>query len=177
MLGRELCAHLAACDYPVKACSREELDVTSREGIHDAIGGCDLLINCAAWTDVDGAEANEVEAHAVNALGPGLLAEACADRKVRFFHISTDYVFDGTSSEPYSESDPCKPLNAYGRSKHEGEQVVLNSSADSCIIRTQGLYGHHGRNFVDTIPAAPGGRRTVSGRGGSVRGADLDLRP
>ncbi|HEY2537645.1 MAG TPA: dTDP-4-dehydrorhamnose reductase [Solirubrobacteraceae bacterium] len=115
-------------------------------------------INCAAWTDVDGAEAKPDLAHAVNVTGAGNLARAAARMRAPLLHLSTDYVFDGTAPlgadgrpRPYVESDSTGPRSVYGVSKLEGEREVLAASAQHAVVRTAWLYGIAGRNFVDTM--------------------------
>jgi dTDP-4-dehydrorhamnose reductase len=115
-------------------------------------------INCAAWTDVDGAETQRELAHAVNATGAGNLARAAAEIGTSLLHISTDYVFDGTAPlddggcpRPYVESDPTGPRSVYGQTKLDGERQVLDASPRHTVVRTAWLYGVDGRNFVDTM--------------------------
>ncbi|WP_436926641.1 SDR family oxidoreductase [Halosimplex amylolyticum] len=104
----------------------------------------DLVVNCAAMTDVDGCEADPERAHAVNGEAPGDLASACADRGIRFVHVSTDYVFDGRDQTPYDESGEANPLQVYGESKLAGERAVRNLDADSLVARLSFVYGTHG---------------------------------
>jgi dTDP-4-dehydrorhamnose reductase len=125
-------------------------------------------INCAAWTDVDGAEAQPDLARAVNAQGAGNLARAAARIGTPLLHLSTDYVFDGTPPlgadgrpRPYVESDPTGPRSVYGTTKLEGELQVLAASAQHTIVRTAWLYGVAGRNFVDTMLRLAGEREAV----------------
>jgi dTDP-4-dehydrorhamnose reductase len=131
-----------------------EFDLTSRDQVLGRI--CEItpavIVNCAAYTNVDGCETNEEAATAVNGLGPGYLAEAARKAGATLVHISTDYVFDGRQSEPYTEEDATNPLSAYGRSKLKGEQAILGSGLEQYfIIRTSWLYGPGGKNFVETI--------------------------
>jgi dTDP-4-dehydrorhamnose reductase len=123
-----------------------ELDVTDRAAVADALGGA-TVINCAGYTNVDGAEAEPDTAHAVNAEGARNVAEA----EARVLYVSTDYVFDGTKAGPYVESDPVNPLSAYGRSKLAGERATLTASPQSLIVRTAWLFGAGGGNFVATM--------------------------
>ncbi|NOZ22852.1 MAG: dTDP-4-dehydrorhamnose reductase [Planctomycetes bacterium] len=111
----------------------------------------DLLINCAAYTDVDGCESKHALAVAANAAGPGNLAKAVSACGARLIHISTDFVFDGKKTAPYTEEDAPNPLSVYGRSKLEGERLIAEHCGDYAILRTAWLYGEHGKNFVDTI--------------------------
>jgi dTDP-4-dehydrorhamnose reductase len=108
------------------------------------------VVNCAAYTNVDGAEADEETAERVNADAAGNLARACAAAGARLVHVSTDYVFDGSKREPWVESDPVNPLGAYGRTKLHGEQRVA-ALDDHAIVRTAWLFGPHGPNFVSTM--------------------------
>jgi dTDP-4-dehydrorhamnose reductase len=111
----------------------------------------ETIIHAAAYTDVDGCERDPDTAFQVNARGTRLVAEAAARIGARLVYISTDYVFDGMKSEPYSESDPVNPLNVYGRSKLQGEEAVLSVCPESLVVRTSWLYGAHRKNFVKTI--------------------------
>ena len=126
--------------------TRAELDVTDAAAVTGALRGA-TVVNCAAYTDVDGAEADPSAAHAVNERGAHNVAEAAA----RVIYVSTDYVFDGTKPGPYVESDPVNPLSAYGRSKLAGERATLTASPHSLIVRTAWLFGAGGTNFVTTM--------------------------
>lgn len=108
-------------------------------------------INAAAYTAVDKAETDQELAYSINADGPAYLAAACAAHGTKFFHVSTDYVFNGSSATPYKESDPTDPINAYGASKLKGEELVLEHNPDSIIIRTAWVYSAFGANFVKTM--------------------------
>ena len=110
-----------------------------------------LVINAAAYTDVDGCESQVEQAFAVNATGPQHLARACREYGARLVHVSTDYVFDGRKHSPYLPEDPVNPQSVYGKSKAEGEQRVRQTLADHVIVRTSWLFGAGGRNFVKTI--------------------------
>ena len=118
-------------------------------------------MNCAAYTDVDGAEANEAVALAVNGDGPRNVAIAAAECGARLIHVSTDYVFDGTATRPYVESDPPAPTSAYGRSKLAGEEAVLAADPGHVVVRTSWLFGSGGRNFVDTMLSLGAEREAV----------------
>jgi dTDP-4-dehydrorhamnose reductase len=127
-----------------------------------AVEGFDVVVNAAAWTDVDGAETAEDRAHAVNADGPRNLAAACAAHGARLVHVSTDYVFDGEATTPYAEDAPIAPRSAYGRTKAAGEQVVRQLlPKGSYIVRTAWVYGEHGGNFVRTMARLAGERETL----------------
>jgi dTDP-4-dehydrorhamnose reductase len=154
MLGRDLCAVLAGVD--LVAATRAELDITDAAAVRVAVAGADVVINTAATTDVDGAEADEDAATAVNGHAVRVLAEAAGPRLI---HLSTDYVFDGTATVPYPEDAEPAPINAYGRGKLVGERAVL--AAGGYVVRTAWLYGAHGRNFVRTMLRLAGERETV----------------
>lgn len=109
------------------------------------------VVNCAAFTNVDGAEADESAAFRGNATAPRLLSEACARAGVPFLHFSTDYVFSGKATRPYPVDDPVEPLGAYGRTKAAGEQAVRASGARALIVRTSWLYAPWANNFVRTM--------------------------
>ena len=111
----------------------------------------DHCINCAAYTAVDKAESEKEKAFLINADAAGNLAAICKAHQAQLIHISTDYVFDGTSSTPYKEEDGISPINVYGASKLRGEELVFNNNADAIIIRTSWVYSSFGNNFVKTI--------------------------
>ncbi|HET6532824.1 MAG TPA: sugar nucleotide-binding protein, partial [Actinoplanes sp.] len=147
MLGHDLCAVLArAGEADVVAATRADLDVTDAAAVRAAVAGADVVVNAAGWTDVDGAETAEEAATAVNGHAVRALAEAAG---ARLIHISTDYVFDGTATDPYPEDARPAPINAYGRSKLVGERAVL--ATGGYVVRTAWLYGAHGPNFVRTM--------------------------
>ncbi len=157
MLGRDLCAVLTDMgESGVLAPNRAELDITDSAAVRSAVGGVDVVLNAAGWTDVDGAETAEDTATAVNGDAVRVLAETAG---ARLFHISTDYVFDGAATVPYAEDAEPAPINAYGRSKLAGERAVL--ATGGFVVRTAWLYGAHGRNFVRTMLRLAGERETV----------------
>ena len=145
----------------VTALGRRDLDITDVTAVREAVTGHDVVINTAAFTNVDAAESEESAAFAVNAVGAGNVADAAAAAGARLVHISTDYVFDGTATSPYAEEAPRAPLGAYGRSKAAGEERVLRHS-DVYLVRTAWLYGAHGPNFARTMLRLAGERDTVS---------------
>ncbi|MFI9648639.1 dTDP-4-dehydrorhamnose reductase [Streptomyces sp. NPDC052040] len=153
MLGRDVRAELATDpDAEVTAPGRGLLDITDPDAVRAAVDGHRVVVNCAAWTDVDGAERSEAAATAVNGTAVRHLARACADTGALLLHLSTDYVFPGDARLPYPEDAPTAPVNAYGRSKREGERAVAELLPDSgLVVRTAWLYGTHGRNFVATV--------------------------
>ncbi|HEX2355469.1 MAG TPA: dTDP-4-dehydrorhamnose reductase [Micromonosporaceae bacterium] len=160
MLGRDV---VTALDGDrVTALDRAALDVTDADAVAAAVPGHDVIVNAAAWTDVDGAEAAEAAATAVNGRGPANLAAACAASGAILLHVSTDYVFAGDAGAPYPEDAPTAPANAYGRGKLAGERAVLGGLPDrGCVVRTAWLYGTHGRNFVATMLRLAGERDTI----------------
>jgi dTDP-4-dehydrorhamnose reductase len=141
MLGQDM-APLADAAF-----TRSQLDVTDRDAVGAAIGRDDLVFNCAAWTDVDGAEEHEQEAMRINRDGARNVAEAAG----AVVYVSSDYVFDGAKGEPYLESDPVNPLSAYGRTKLAGEQATAEANPRHFIARSSWLFGAGGSNFVETI--------------------------
>src|SRR5256714_2745315 len=163
MLGSDLAALLRADpEVELTAVTRAELDVTDAAAVMAAIAGHDVVVNTAAWTDVDGAETHEAEATAVNGGGVANLASACAATGARLIQLSTDYVFDGKGADPFDEYAVTDPVNAYGRSKLAGEQAVLAVlPRTGYIVRTAWLYGAHGRNFVSTMLRLAAERETV----------------
>ena len=159
MLGADLRQVLA--DREVTALGRADLDITDADAVRDAVTGHDIVINAAAYTKVDDAESDEAAAFAVNATGSGILADAAAAAGARLVHVSTDYVFDGTATQPYAEDTPRDPLGAYGRTKAAGEELVLRHPR-VYLMRTAWLYGEHGPNFARTMLRLAGERNTVS---------------
>jgi dTDP-4-dehydrorhamnose reductase len=147
MLGRDVVAAAGSAGHEVSALARADLDITDAAAVTAAVQAArpDAVINCAAWTDVDGAEENEAAATAINGAGAGNLAH----QGVHLVHVSTDYVFDGEAHEPYTEEAATAPRSAYGRSKLAGELAL--AGANAAIVRSSWLFGPHGRNFVDTM--------------------------
>jgi dTDP-4-dehydrorhamnose reductase len=153
MLGREVCELAAARGHAVTGLARAELDVTDAAAVSAAVAGAapEAVVNCAAWTDVDGAEAAEAAATAINGDGAGHVAAAAADAGALCVHVSSDYVFDGAAGDGYVEDDPTGPIGAYGRSKLAGERAVLAAGGDALVVRSSWLFGRHGHNFVATM--------------------------
>ncbi|GAA1793806.1 dTDP-4-dehydrorhamnose reductase [Luedemannella flava] len=163
MLGQDLLAVLKDTPAAVTALTRADLDITDPAAVRAAVTGHDVVVNAAAWTDVDGAESAEDAATAVNGTGVGHLADACADAGARLLHVSTDYVFPGDGTSPYPEDAPTAPVNAYGRSKLVGERAVTTLLPDDgYVVRTAWLYGAGGRNFVSTMLRLAAERDTVA---------------
>jgi len=161
MLGRDLVAALAGRD--VTALGRGRLDVTDAAAVDLAVAGHDVVINAAAYTRVDDAESDEDAAMAINAVGAFNLARAAAAHGAISVQVSTDYVFDGTATTPYPENAPRKPVSAYGRTKAEGERLVLDANPErSYIVRTAWLYGAGGPNFATTMLGLAASRDEVS---------------
>ena len=128
-----------------------ELDVTDAEAVNAAVQGVDVIVNCAAYTDVNKAESDAEAAHNVNALAPAVLAEAAKAAGVMLIHVSTDYVFDGQANVPYREDAARNPLGVYGRTKMEGEDAIVKSGCRHLIFRTSWLYSAAGKNFFLTM--------------------------
>jgi len=161
MLGTDLQTALAGRE--VTALTRSRLDVTDASAVAAAVAGHGVVINASAYTKVDDAESHESDAFAVNAVGAGNLATAAAAAGAKLVQVSTDYVFDGAATTPYAESTPTAPVSAYGRSKAEGERLVLAAHPDgSYIVRTAWLYGENGGNFARTMLSLAASRPTVS---------------
>ncbi|MEU2625677.1 dTDP-4-dehydrorhamnose reductase [Kitasatospora sp. NPDC007106] len=152
MLGRDLVTVLENEGDEVTALGRADLDITDPAAVRAAVRGHRVVVNCAAWTDVDGAESAEAAATAVNGDGARNLAAACAAEGARLLQVSTDYVLPGDATEPYPETAATAPVNAYGRSKLAGERAVLELLPENgYVVRTAWLYGEHGPNFVATM--------------------------
>lgn len=154
MLARDLLARLADDGTPAADLDRAALDITEPGAVRDALAVHQpaVVVNCAAWTAVDDAEAEEDRALAVNGTGPRVLAEACRESGAVLLQISTDYVFAGDGVLPYAEDAPVAPRSAYGRTKLAGEQAVLSVLPErGYVVRTAWLYGEGGGNFVRTM--------------------------
>ena len=162
-LGRAVARDAARRRWTVHAATHAELPIDDATAVQRAVEdvGPDLVVNCAAWTDVDGCQRDPQRAQRINADGAGHLAAACAAAGASLLQVSTDYVFDGTATEPYRATDPVDPRSAYGRSKLAGERQILDSAVaeHSYIVRTSWLFGPGGRCFPRTIlDAARAGR-------------------
>ena len=155
MLGRDLCPMLEDCGYEVIETDIDNLDITNEIEVRKVINEIkpDYVIHCAAYTNVDKAEDEPEVANRINTIGTEFIAKACNANNATLIYISTDYVFDGKNNSPYMPDDPTNPLNQYGKSKLGGELAVQNNCSKYYITRTSWLYGHHGRNFVETMIA------------------------
>ncbi len=154
MLGRDLCSAMRLAKIRLVEMDIDEIDISSMPSVLGAFRKAKprMVINLAAVTDVDGCEFKQDLAFSVNALGAENLAIASREFGSFLIHMSTDYVFDGSSDKPYRENDLPNPLGVYGKTKFEGEIRIQEAlPMNHLIIRTQWLYGEHGKNFVDTI--------------------------
>ena len=153
MLGSDLCSMLEDAGFEVIETTREELDITDEQNVNAVINDVkpDYVVHCAAYTNVDMAEEEPDKAELVNGTATEFIARACEENGSVLIYISTDYVFDGTKNTPYVPDDKTNPINAYGLSKLHGEQAVEENCDRYYILRTSWLYGHHGKNFVETM--------------------------
>lgn len=161
MLGKDLVREVRSAGHNVVAVDIADLDITDPQAVN-AIDSFDVIVNCAAFTAVDAAEEREATAFTINATGPQLLARAARERGARMIQISTDYVFSGDATEPYSENAPVGPVSAYGRTKAAGEWAVRANCPDSLIVRTAWLYGAEGNCFPKTMARLASERETLS---------------
>ena len=175
MLGHDVQRAGERAGHELVLVDHRELDITDAPAVAALLdrllaerGSLDALVNCAGWTDVDGAESRREQAYAVNATGPEVLAGAAAARGLSLLHISTDYVFDGVApldadghARAYVESDPTGPRSVYGSTKLAGERAVLAASPRNAVVRTAWLYGVDGKNFVETMLRLAGEREAV----------------
>jgi len=141
-----------------------EADITNPERVKDVVEKTvpDVIIHTAAWTDVDGCEADPGKAEAVNVYGTQNIVSAASEKDIPVIFISTDYVFDGEKSEPYKEDDRPSPLSVYGKTKYEGEKIVISGLARYVVVRTSWMYGSGGKNFVDTIINIAGNEKELT---------------
>jgi len=163
-LGRAVLQAAEARGLPAQGRDLDTLDITDPAAVSAWIGEArpQAVINCAAYTAVDDCETHEADALAVNGTAVGHLAAACNAVGATLIQVSTDYVFDGTSTQPYREEDPLAPTSAYGRTKLAGEEAARNAETH-LIVRTAWLYGHGGRHFVGAI------RRQIEGGNTQLR--------
>lgn len=153
MLGTEVMARLEKMKINAIGTDKKEANIASLEDLEEFCKGKEIshIINCAAYTKVDLAEKETYLAHLINAQGPknvGILSKKIG---AKVLHFSTDYIFSGESSNPYSENDPANPLNAYGKTKYEGEIQLLEANSSACVIRSSWLFGLHGNNFISKM--------------------------
>ena len=153
MLGRDVVLACERRGSRAVALAHTDLDITDGRAVDATVGGQrpDVVVNCAAWTDVDGAEDHEAEATRVNSEAAGVVAAAAAEVGASILHPSSDYVFDGSKGSAYVESDPTGALSAYGRSKLAGETAVAVANPKHFVVRSSWLFGIAGRNFVETM--------------------------
>jgi dTDP-4-dehydrorhamnose reductase len=171
MLGQDVLTAGRKAGHEVLAFPREELDITDEPAVRRALAGWEpnagAIVNCAAFTDVDGAESDREAAYAVNAHGADCLARAAARVGSVLLHVSSDYVFSGTPmlvdgrQRPYVESDEPAPRTVYGQSKLAGERKVLAASPNNTVVRSSWLFGVHGHNFAATMLRLAGERAMV----------------
>ena len=152
MLGSDLFTQMSL-HHDVVGMDQEEIDITSAADCAKAIEDTEpqIVINAAAYTNVDGCETAKKECFAVNAEAVKNIAVACQNKNIRIIHFSTDYVFNGSASSPYKEDENCDPINMYGASKLAGERYLQALAQNYILIRTAWLYGVNGKNFVRTI--------------------------
>ena len=161
-VGRFLAGEAALRGYEVHALTRRDCDITDAAAALHHVRTGDLVVNCAALTNVDDAESDPVGAHAINAVGPANLAEACARVGARLVHLSTDYVFSGDDARPYEVGDRTGPLSVYGRSKLDGELAVHAVLPDAHVVRTSWVYtGGGGTDFVAVMRRLAGTDRVI----------------
>jgi dTDP-4-dehydrorhamnose reductase len=165
-VGSFLTAEAARQSRDVLALTSSQWDITDPQLAGQVVQAGDVVINCAAFTNVDAAESNQARAYAINATGPEYIAQACARAGARLVHISTDYVFDGDFGDgaprPYEPDDETGPLNLYGQTKLAGEQAVLAALPDAVVVRTAWVYtGGNGKDFVAAMRRLAAGDGTV----------------
>ncbi|QZY47799.1 MULTISPECIES: dTDP-4-dehydrorhamnose reductase [Mycolicibacterium] len=162
LVGRVLAGQARRAGRDVVALTSAQWDITDRAQAERVIAAGDVVVNCAAFTKVDAAEAEPDRAHAVNAVGAGNVAQACARAGASLIHLSTDYVFSGSRRRPYEIDDETGPLSVYGRTKLAGEQAVLAALPDAYVVRTAWIYeGGAGTDFAAVMRRAAEGDGTV----------------
>jgi dTDP-4-dehydrorhamnose reductase len=170
MLGRDVMRAGERAGYELVGLARAQLDISDASAVENALDHVapDAVVNCAAWTDVDGAESHAAQARMVNADGAGNLARATAAAQVKLLHVSTDYVFTGDAlldesgaPRPYVESDRTGPQSVYGETKLEGELQVLDAARTHAVVRSSWLFGIDGHSFVATMLRLAGERDAV----------------
>ena len=152
-LGQEFKNNVANTGHEFYFTDENELDITKKRKILDyvTIYKIKLIINCAAYTNVEDAETNKRQAVKVNSEAVRNLVKVCEKKKIKMIHFSTDYVYNSQNLIPLSEDSNVNPINYYGFSKREGEKIIENSPSNSIILRTSWLYSNYGNNFVKSI--------------------------
>ncbi len=161
MLGSDLAAECGRRGFDVQVRDLPEFDILNGEQVAEVVDAADAIINCAAYTNVDGAERQQELAHRVNGEAVGQLGRLAAGRGKWILHFSTDFVFDGGLDRPYVETDTPNPVNEYGRSKLAGERALAQSACSHCVVRLEWTYGTHGNNFVKKIVERARGSRQL----------------
>jgi len=151
MLGMDVAAACARRGYEVRLYDLPEFDVTKPDHLQRAVEAAEVIINCAAYTNVDGAQSQPELAHRVNGEAVGRLGQLAREGGKWVLHVSTDFVFDGKLDRPYLETDRPNPINEYGRSKLAGEVLLRESGCSHCLVRLEWTYGRHGRNFITKL--------------------------
>ncbi len=151
MLGRDVAAVCEARGCAVRVYDLPEFDVTNGDHLRQAVETAEVVINCAAYTNVDGAESQAELAHRVNGAAVGRLGQLARHHGKWVLHFSTDFVFDGALDRPYVEADRPNPINEYGRSKLAGEELLRESGCAYCLVRLEWTYGRHGRSFITKL--------------------------
>ncbi|MHC4488295.1 MAG: dTDP-4-dehydrorhamnose reductase [Planctomycetota bacterium] len=161
MLGTDLAKTCEQQGFNVEVFDLPEFDITNLQHLKEALNAAQTIVNCAAYTNVDGAESEAKEAYRVNAGAVGRLGELVKEANAWLLHISTDFVFDGTLDKPYIETDPPNPINEYGKTKLAGEQLLGQSGCRHCILRLEWTYGTAGNNFVKKLIQRAGTNKTL----------------
>lgn len=151
MLGMDVAAACGQRGYEVRSYDLPDFDITNPDHLRRAVADADVIINCAAYTNVDGAQSQPELAHRVNGQAVGRLGELARQAGKWVLHVSTDFVFDGRLDRPYVEDDPCHPINEYGKSKLAGEALLRASGCSHCLVRLEWTFGRHGRNFITKL--------------------------
>ena len=161
MLGTDLMEALNRQGFSAEGLDLPAFDITDPVQLKDAVSRADVVVNCAAYTNVEKAESEPQLAYVVNGRAVGLLGEYAAAKGIPVLHISTDFVFDGKLDRPYAETDKTNPISVYGQTKLDGEQLLIESGARVCILRIQWTYGTAGNNFVLKMIEAAKTRDTI----------------
>jgi dTDP-4-dehydrorhamnose reductase len=151
MLGSDLAPACRQQRFDPVILDLPEFDITNADQVRQAVSDAEMIVNCAAYTNVDGAESESELAHRINAEAVGRLGAIARDAGKWLLHISTDFVFDGHSNTPYAETDPAHPINEYGKSKLAGERLLAETGCRHCIVRVEWTYGLAGNNFVTKL--------------------------